>query len=309
MNNRFEEEGFQNLFFIILFFIILFLFIRFTYTQLSSLFPTKTIPINLNSIENFKSNDDVDSKEDFINIYSLNDFLYNIEDGEFIEDQQKKEKEVKKKITKKIVHPKNNNIEERKPIEEKPQEEKVIQKVQPKNDHSILYIVDKNKYHYDILNKERNVQYYVNGYKDPYFIHQIVDKDKREISIIKNKIYNKYAFIYKTPKDKDIQLYYIEFRPSQSRFIKIYDEDDKIAFYLEKIEYKNDVENMNYVPLYNIFYYAENMGKIYLNQSKDDNHTTYFIHIQNEKKDYKEILSFGFILYLSLSKDNNENYD
>lgn len=311
----FEEEGLKNLFFITLFFLILFSILYFSYTQVHKLFykreaftpEPKPVTKNIHYQEETQKND---IEEPFLNLFSLQDVFMDLENEEHNKNENDNETEI---IREKINHPRNEKVKIREEEEKEEKEEKEvkpsIQKIQPKENYSIQYIVDKNRYHYTILNENRNLQYIINGYKDPYFIHQIMDKNKKDISVIKNKIYNQYYFIYKTEKDENVKLYYIEFRPSQPRFIKIYDEDDKIAFYFEKIEYKHDVENINSIPLYQIFYYGEKMGKIYLHQSDNNDDTTYFIHIQEEKKSYKELLSFGFILYLSLSKDNEENYD
>ncbi len=310
-----ESEGFANLFFIILFFIILYFIISFLSHQLKRVFPEED-----KKQENF----DEDLQESFLNLDTLQDYLYNMNDEDLFQNdsnnEDKEDKEDKEDLLEKINHPKNYEVskdgeEKRREEEEKrrdEEEEKKREKEEKKSREEeekkrrredTFYLLDKNRNKYEILDSSKSPLYYINGYKDPYFVHQITNQDHKDVTILKNKIYNKYIFIYKTKADKEIKNYYIEYRSSQPRFIKIYDEDEKYAFYIEKIQYKSNDLKMDAIPLYHVYYYAEEIGKIYLDQSKNQNHTTYFLDVEKEQKPFREIILFGFILYLSLSKE------
>ena len=94
------SHGFQNLFFLLLFFIILFGLFYYSYLFIQNIFPKKmeneldtTSPI----------------KEDFINLYSLNDFIMNDDNDNMLNENQND----LNKIDQKITHPKNKEVQSR----------------------------------------------------------------------------------------------------------------------------------------------------------------------------------------------------
>ncbi len=333
-----NEEGFTNLFSFIIFIIILILFLYFVYKQIKNIFKIEN-ENNLNQNNNEQNNNEQNNneqnnnepnnnepnnkKEEFMNLFSLNDFLFDVdEDGNFIEKDKKeennKQEENKKKILENVIHKKNLEIKERennentiiKDKENKKDQKKEDQKEEKDLTDSIIYIVDKNSnkkhIHFTILNEKKLKYLDCNGFYDDHIMINVKDVKNREITKIINKIYNKYTFVYQTKNDNEPINYFIEYRPSQERFIKLYNQNEDKVFYLEKIfykEHKKDTNNKS-IPLYKIYYYANEIGTIYSNLVEDNNTKVYQMRLNYENgENNKNIIAFSFILYLSFLKE------
>lgn len=323
------NEGFTNLFSLLIFIIILILFLYFVYHQIQNIFK-----IENNEQNNIhKNNDHNNKKEEFMNIFSLNDFLFDVDDdGNFIEKDKKTDN--KKNILENVIHKKNIEIKERENINnninedkkdkedkedkknkenkenKEDQENKEEKKNKENNKDSIVYIVDKNSnkkhIHFTILNEKKLKYLDCNGFYDDHIMINVKDVKNREITKIINKIYNKYTFVYQTKDDNEPINYFIEYRPSQERFIKLYNQNEDKVFYLEKIFYKEDKEDTNNksIPLYKIYYYANEIGTIYSNLVEDNNTKVYQMRLNYENgENNKNIIAFSFILYLSFLKE------
>lgn len=313
MNDINSNEGFTNLFSFFIFILILILFLYFAYKQIKNIFKIED-NVNKNGYVKENINTDVTHvshvKEDFINILSLNDFLFDVdEDGNFIESNEK-EKE-KEKILENVIHKKNLETKEREDedISYKNEKENISTQEIINND-SIIYIVDKNSnkknIHFTILNEKKLKYLECNGFYDDNITIAIKDVKNREITKIINKIYNKYTFVYQTKDDNDITNYFIEYRPSQERFIKLYNQNEDKVFYVEKIFYKeNDKSSQNNIPLYKVYSYANEIGIIYSNMIEDNDTKIYQMRLNKEKgENNKNIIAFSFILYLSFLKED-----
>ncbi len=310
-----DMNSLTNIFSFFIFIIILILFLYFAYKQINHIFKIDEESTlnkdNVNEINNIE-------KEDFLNLYSLNDFLFDIdEDGNFIKSNKNEEEQ--KEILEKVIHKKNletkinetesenksKNKTENKEINVKKNEEK-------KNNDSILYIVDKNSnkkhIHFTILNEKKLKYLDCQGFYDDHIVINIKDVKNREITKIINKIYNKYTFVYQTKDDDDAINYFIEYRPSQERFIKLYNQNEDKVFYLEKIFYKenkNKNKDTDYsIPLYRIYHYANEIGAIYSNVIEDNDTKVYQMRLNQNSGNNKNILAFSFILYLSFLKED-----
>ncbi len=302
-------EGFTNLFFLLFFLLILILFLYFFYKQMKNFFK-----------EDMKEKKEDKETETFINLAYLNDFLFNIDDdGNLFGNEDNENKEIENEVN----HPKNNETKVReedneyfkKNIGEYLKKEDILlsenenenQNQNQNQKESILYIVDKNSnnknLNFSILNQNKLKYLECKGLFDEHIILNINDVKNREITKIINKIYNKYTFIYQTKDDDEPINYYIEYRPSQEKFIKLYNQNEDKVFYLEKIFYKEDNNNRDLVPLYKIYHYANDIGTIYSNLSNGEN--KYYKLIINEENN-KNIISFSFILYLSFIKEELE---
>ncbi len=311
------NEGFTNLFSLLIFIIILILFLYFVYHQIQNIFKIE------NNEENniYKNNEQNNKKEEFMNIFSLNDFLFDVDDdGNFIEKDKKINN--KKNILENVIHKKNIEIKERENInnyinkdnenkEDKKDKEDKEDKINKENHKdSVVYIVDKNSnkkhIHFTILNEKKLKYLDCNGFYDDHIIINVKDVKNREITKIINKIYNKYTFVYQTKNDNEPINYFIEYRPSQERFIKLYNQNEDKVFYLEKIfykEHKKDTNNKS-IPLYKIYYYANEIGTIYSNLVEDNNTKVYQMRLNYENgENNKNIIAFSFILYLSFLKE------
>ncbi len=273
----FEKEGFSNILSLLIFFLLLFAIFYASYISIQRIFPKKECSTDL-------------KPETFVNLLSLNDVIYNTDFSN--------EPPVR------IAHAKRHEVAERR--EEEPREKKneAPQPIQQKPSNIYAYVIEKGRNKYHLLDDQKSLLFTVDGYKDPQWIHQIKSAQRKEITMIKNKMYNKYEFLYKTKSDSEIQPYVIEYRSSQSRFLKIYDSRDEHIFYLEKIEYKEDKDQFNRTPLYRIYDYAEEVGKIYLDESEKPEDRTYICVLSETRKDDQHILLFGFSLYLSLYYDS-----
>ncbi len=311
------NEGFTNLFSLLIFIIILILFLYFVYHQIQNIFK-----IENNEQNNIhKNNDHNNKKEEFMNIFSLNDFLFDVDDdGNFIEKDKKADN--KKNILENVIHKKNIEIKERENInnyinkdnenkEDKKDKEDKEDKINKENHKdSVVYIVDKNSnkkhIHFTILNEKKLKYLDCNGFYDDHIMINVKDVKNREITKIINKIYNKYTFVYQTKDDNEPINYFIEYRPSQERFIKLYNQNEDKVFYLEKIfykEHKKDTNNKS-IPLYKIYYYANEIGTIYSNLVEDNNTKVYQMRLNYENgENNKNIIAFSFILYLSFLKE------
>jgi hypothetical protein len=305
MSNINSNEGFTNLFSFIIFILILIFFLYFVYKQIKHIF--KIDDLNEKEENNKKENN---KKEDFLNLYSLNDFLFDVdEDGNFIESNKKEEdkKEITNEIGEKVIHKKNLETKIRENVNEidNKLKQKENQEIKENND-SILYIVDKNSnkkhIHFTILNEKKLKYLDCQGFYDDNIMINIKDVKNREITKIINKIYNKYTFVYQTKEDDDANHYFIEYRPSQERFIKLYNQNEDKVFYLEKIFYKeNNKSSENNIPLYKVYYYANEIGTIYSNMIENNNTKVYQMRLKGENN--KNIIAFSFILYLSFLKE------
>lgn len=320
MNDINSNEGFTNLFSFLIFIIILILFLYFAYKQIKNIFKIDTFDeketdnFDEKEIDNFDEKELDNKKENFINLYSLNDFLFDVdEDGNFIDSNKTEEK---KNILEKVIHKKN--IETKIRDENKPESDNIqsIENINTVgeeniNNDSILYIVDKNinkkHIHFTILNEQKLKYLDCTGFYDEHIIINIKDIKNREITKIINKIYNKYTFVYQTKDDIDAINYFIEYRPSQERFIKLYNQNEDKVFYLEKIFYKENIkENSNNysIPLYRVYHYANEIGTIYSNLIENNNTKVYQMRLNKNSENNKNILSFSFILYLSFLKED-----
>ncbi len=293
MDNINSNEGFANLFSFFIFILILILFLYFAYKQIKNIF----------KIEDFVeiNNKKEELREKFSNLYSLNDFLFDVDNNGELE--YLKNDIEKKNILQKVIHKKNNEVKER---------ENITNKIKPKNikkenNKDTLYIVDKNsnKKHiqFNILNEKKEEYLTCNGFYDEHIVINIKDKDNKEITKIINKIYNKYTFVYQTKDDNGAINYFIEYRPSQDRFIKLYNQNEDKVFYIEKIFYKEKENKEENVPLYKVYYYANEIGTIYSDYVEDNETKIYKINLNEEYKNNKNIISFSFILYLAFIKD------
>ena len=304
-----NEEGCTNLFSFLIFILILILFLYFAYKQIKNIFKIEDFGEKEKNNSTEINNRNTHVKEGFINILSLNDFLFDLdENGNFIESNEKKE--IINEIGEKVIHKKNLEIKERDQqnitnniISTKP-------KIKENNDSdSILYIVDKNSnkkhIHFTILNEKKLKYLDCQGFYDDNIMINIKDVKNKEITKIINKIYNKYTFVYQTKDDDDINNYFIEYRPSQERFIKLYNQNEDKVFYLEKIFYKqNNKSSENNIPLYKVYYYANEIGTIYSNMIEDNNTKVYQLRLNEEEgENNKNIIAFSFILYLSFLKE------
>ncbi len=335
MNNSIESEGFMNLFSLLLFMIILICFLYFASKQIKNIFKIEDFEKNNNEKEDKKENEN--EKEKFINLYSLNDFLFDIdENGNFMNSttQKEKDKNVKNNILKNVIHKKNIEVNENKEDkedkedknkedknkedknkedknkEDKNKEDKNKEDKEVKNNknESITYIMDKNSnkknIYFVILNEQKLKYLECKGFYDEHIVININTIKNNEITKIINKIYNKYTFVYQTKDDNEPIHYFIEYRPSQERFIKLYNQNEDKVFYLEKIFYKEHKNNNdNSIPLYNIYHYANQIGTIYSNLVEDNNTKVYQMRLNKEFENNKNIISFSFILYLSFLKE------
>ncbi len=307
MSSNMNEE-FTIFFSFIIFIILLILFLYFAYKQIKHFFKIEDF-IDENKKEENKKNDENNKKEDFINIFSLSDFLFDIdEDGNFIDNKNTNKIDDKNDILEKVVHKKNLETKEREENNDFKNNIKQNDIKEIINDDIITYIVDKNStkkdIHFSILNEKKLKYLTCKGFYDEHITININDIKNKEITKIINKIYNKYTFVYQTKDDNDAIHYFIEYRPSQERFIKLYNQNEDKVFYLEKIFYKEDKKNINLVPLYNIYHYANQIGTIYSNLGEDK---VYQIRLNKEisvSENNKNIISFSFILYLSLLKED-----
>lgn len=315
MNDINSNEGFTNLFSFFIFILILILFLYFAYKQIKNIFKIEDFSENEKE-ENNKKEDENDKKENFINLYSLNDFLFDVdEDGNFIESNKKEKdkKEITNEIGEKVIHKKNLETK----IRENEIDNKLKQKEntntvgeENKNNDSILYIVDKNSnkkhIHFTILNEKKLKYLDCQGFYDDHIVINIKDVKNREITKIINKIYNKYTFVYQTKDDDNANNYFIEYRPSQERFIKLYNQNEDKVFYLEKIFYKENTNKTEYysIPLYRVYHYANEIGAIYSNLIEDNDTKVYQMRLNQNSENNKNIIAFSFILYLSFLKED-----
>ncbi len=285
------SHGFQNLFFLLLFFIILFTLFYYSYIFIQRIFPEKYINETSDEKEDNK-------KEDFINLYSLQDFIMNDSSDSATDSNEEPKKELKE-----LTHPKNEKAERRKVKEEYIHNQNQNQNSES-DDKISRYLIDKGRYQYEIQNSHHDLEYMIRGYKDREWVHQIKSKGGETVSVIKNKIYNQYVFSYSLNDGVETQ-YYVEHRSSQPRFLKIYDEGEKHVFYMERTLYKSTHTGKK-SPLYQIYDYAEPMGMIYLEKSQNPKDRTYSLIIDEKMEPFQDPILFGFTLYLSIQNEDQE---
>ncbi len=221
-----------------------------------------------------------------------------------------------------VDHPKNREVKEREKGEKGGKEESdqgSSSKTDPmkreggESKEIIVFCVDKSEqgkkdYRYTILN-DKSLRYLdVMGYQDGGVVLQVKDVKKREITKIKNKIYNKYDFIYQTRDDSNPVTYHAEYRPNQERFMKVCTESEDKALYLEKIQSRdgeNKSDRYGAFPLYNIYEFSEKIGMVYLIENQSDrSKRKYAIVVNPEKQGCVNLLAFALCLYLALSRDD-----
>ena len=312
----------MNVLYLLFFIVLLILTIYLLYVGMSRgidlLFPSESPTKDGEGRESEKGvKEDDKVMEKFGNI-SITDLLLQFNDeGEFIGDGDDMDDIGKKPMD----HPKNREVKERDSVEI---QEKSPEKVQnkPLNDDAIVFCVDKSKsdkeLHFTILN-DKSLRYLeINGYYDNGIVLQVKDIKKRDITVIKNKIYNKYTMIYQTRDDKDPLTYVMEYRPNQERFIKIATEKEDKIFYLEKIQSGGDregddlrcnsldssdpkrVDHPSAFPLYAIYEFAEKIGTVYLIENQENREMRkYAIVLEKEKQANINLIAFGLTLYLA----------
>ncbi len=297
---QYEKEGFTNLFYLLLFIILFILILAFIFFSFKKMFPLNQ-STEIKEIKEIKE----DFQEHFLDI-SIDTILSQFDDdGNLISlnDDEKEEKEEKKE-TIYARHPKNTEVKQK---DEETKQKNIIVESNVPNTNNLLFILDKNRFKrnldYRFYNSKKEEVLHALGYYDPNVILQIKDKEK-DVTQISNKIYNKFNFIYQTKKDDTPIQYSIEYRPSQERFIKLYDEKETKAFYLEKIVYKSENSNDNSLPLYTIYSFAEKIGTIYSGFHKDDKKRLYKIEVKDDFIQYLNIIAFMLILYLSVTKED-----
>ncbi len=306
---QYEKEGFVNLFYLFLFLILFILILAFIFFSFKKMFPLQK---NIQTVEKKE-----DIQENFLDLSIdtiLSQFddegnLISLQNNEDDNNNEDEEKDNKKEVTF-ARHPKNKEVKEKEISNNDIQ--KVVKNDLPNeiNTQNLLFILDKNRFKrnldYRFYTAKKEETLHVLGYYDPNVILQVKDKDK-DVTTISNKIYNKYNFLYQTKNDDSPIQYSIEYRPSQERFIKLYDEKETKAFYLEKIVFKSENSTNNSFPLYTIYHFAEKIGTIYSGYQKDDKKRLYKIEVNNDFTQYLNIIAFTLILYLSITKEDFED--